>query len=286
MNEFLAVDSRLPELKALYLSCFEEDKRAADIIFQNILSSSYSYCARVDGELAAALYLLPCSLSDGGKNLKAHYLMGASTLQRFRGRGLMSGLIKYALEDAKSRGDLYSVLEPANPSLYDFYSRLGYRRAYQSSVFDFYSDNNINLNSNFQLLTKNSFDTWAELRFNICMNIRGSVQWTAPHLLYSSEVCAAYGGGALGCDFGYAVFIKDEQGVRVGELMCAPERLKELLTALAQTLGVDKLRVRCPVALAERAGIKNAEKIDMGMLLPLFGEELTAESAYLGLSLD
>lgn len=286
MNEFLTTDSRRPELKDLYLSCFDEDEQAADIIFSHILSTAFAYSARVDGELAAALYLLPCSLSDGGKTVKAHYLMGAGTLEKFRGRGLMSGLIKYALKDAERRGDLYSVLEPATPSLYDFYSRFGYRHAYQSGVFDFYPENNNNSNRNFHLLTKNSFDTWAELRFNICMSIRGSVQWSVPHLIYSSEVSAVYGGGALGCDFGYAVFIKDEQGFRVGELMCAPERLDEFLTALAHNLGADKLRVRCPVALTEKAGLANAEKINMGMLLSLGGENMPVDFSYLGLSFD
>lgn len=79
MNEFLAVDVATPELKALYLSCFDEDEKAADIIFSQILSKAKAYLARVDGETAAAVYLLPCSLSNGGDTVQAHYLMGAGT---------------------------------------------------------------------------------------------------------------------------------------------------------------------------------------------------------------
>lgn len=286
MNEFLAVDVATPELKALYLSCFDEDEKAADIIFSQILSKAKAYLARVDGETAAAVYLLPCSLSNGGDTVQAHYLMGAGTRENFRGRGLMSGLIKYALKDAASRGDLYSVLEPANPSLYNFYSRFGYRLAYQSSVFDFYPESYINSNSNFQLLTKNSFDTWAKLRFNICMDIRGSVQWSESHLRSCCEVSAAYGGGVLGCEYGYAVFIENEDGFSVGELVCIPEKLNELLTALAYSLGADKLKVRCPVGITNKLGL-DVQKIDMGMLLPLSGESIPLDfPSYLGLSLD
>ena len=38
----------------------------------------------------------------------------------------MSGLIRFALDDAKNRGDVFSVLFPADEGLYRFYSRLGY----------------------------------------------------------------------------------------------------------------------------------------------------------------
>lgn len=57
---------------------------------------------------------------------KSHYLCGASTDESFRGNGIMSRLIDFALDDAKNNGDVYSLLFPANDGLYGFYTKLGY----------------------------------------------------------------------------------------------------------------------------------------------------------------
>ena len=109
-------------LKALWLSSFEEDEKAADLFFERIMSFTHAYKAEENGELIAAVYLVDCTINGG----RAHYLCGAATRRDYRGKGVMSGLITFALDDAKRRGDKFSVLYPANEGLYRFYGRLGY----------------------------------------------------------------------------------------------------------------------------------------------------------------
>ena len=112
----------LPALKALWLTCFEEDERAAELFFERTMSFTHAYKATENGELIAAVYLVGCTLN----GRQAHYLCGAATRPDCRNRGVMSGLIRFALDDAKNRGDVFSVLFPADEGLYRFYSRLGY----------------------------------------------------------------------------------------------------------------------------------------------------------------
>ena len=114
----------LSHLKKLWLETFSEKPKAVDLFFCRNINNMNIYCAKTGDKIVSALYLLDCSLNEK----KAHYLCGASTKREFRRRGIMTGLIKYALDTAKKEGDCYSLLFPANQSekLYSFYGRLGY----------------------------------------------------------------------------------------------------------------------------------------------------------------
>ena len=113
----------IDELKNLWLSCFEDSEEATRLFFERNKNTYHAYTAILDSKIVSALYLIDCKL--GGEN--AHYLCGAATLPEYRKRGIMSALIEYSLNDAKSRGDRFSVLLPANAELYRFYSAHGYR---------------------------------------------------------------------------------------------------------------------------------------------------------------
>ena len=120
----------IDELKKLWLSCFDDSEEAVELFFERNKNTYHAYTAILDGKIVSALYLIDCKL--GGEN--AHYLCGAATLPEFRKRGIMGELIEYSLNDAKSRGDRFSVLLPANVGLYRYYSALGYRTSCAVSV--------------------------------------------------------------------------------------------------------------------------------------------------------
>ncbi len=107
------------KLKSLWINTFDEDETAVNIFFDNTMSYTSVYCAESDDKIVSAVYLIHCKLNDK----KAHYLCGASTDKSYRKMGIMSKLIKYALDDSE---DEYSLLFPANESLYGFYEKLGY----------------------------------------------------------------------------------------------------------------------------------------------------------------
>lgn len=113
----------IPALQSLWLEVFEEKPQAAKLFFNRNLSDTHIYIAAADTGLAAAVYLLDVTLNGA----RAHYLCGAATRESCRRQGIMSRLIAFALDDARQRGDRYSVLLPADEGLYAFYARLGYR---------------------------------------------------------------------------------------------------------------------------------------------------------------
>ena len=117
-----AVPEDIPALKELWLCCFDEKPEAAGLFFERIMSFAHAYKATAGERIVAAVYCVGCSLD--GK--PAHYLCGVATHPDFRGRGVMRGLMRFALADAEERGDAYSVLFPANEGLYRFYGMFGY----------------------------------------------------------------------------------------------------------------------------------------------------------------
>lgn len=133
------------QLKGLWLECFCEEQLAAELIFDKYFDVFEPYAAKADGKIASALYLVSGSLNGKG----AHYLCGAATLPEYRGQGIMTGLIEYALEDARKSGGKYSLLYPADEALYRFYSRLGYTagctakrvKLTRQQLKDIYTDN-------------------------------------------------------------------------------------------------------------------------------------------------
>lgn len=120
------------QLKMLWADSFCEERKAVDIIFDRYFDLFGAYCAEDNGKIVSALYLVSGSLN--GK--RAHYLCGAATLPQYRRRGIMKGLIEYALSRSAKDGDKYSLLFPANESLYSFYSRLGYASACSAKKFE------------------------------------------------------------------------------------------------------------------------------------------------------
>lgn len=112
----------ISKLKELWTECFCDLPEATELFFSRIINFANGYKAVFEHKIIASVYLIECTLNGH----KAHYLCGAATSAEYRKKGVMSGLIDYALADAKHRGHIYSVLFPANEGLYNFYARFGY----------------------------------------------------------------------------------------------------------------------------------------------------------------
>lgn len=112
----------IPQLKRLWMDTFNEEEQAVDLFFDRCKTFVSFYTASVDRKPVSMVFLVHSTLN--GK--KAHYLCSAATSKEYRGRGIMSSLIEYALEDARSKGECYSLLFPADNGLYDYYKRFGY----------------------------------------------------------------------------------------------------------------------------------------------------------------
>lgn len=75
-----------------------------------------------DDEVCAMASMLGVS----SKNIKGRYIYAVATAKKYRGRGICKKLMSRIEEEIKARGEEFSILVPAEKSLFEFYKKLGY----------------------------------------------------------------------------------------------------------------------------------------------------------------
>lgn len=256
-------DRDLPVLKSIWLSCFEEKEEAAELFFQRNKASFHAYVCERDGSPVSALYLIDCTLSGE----RAHYLCGAATLPAYRGRGSMSGLIGYALDDARQRGDRYSVLMPASDTLYGFYADFGYLPAcaVKSAVYSSATD---------RKACGGSPDL-QKLQAGCAGN---SLIWDAEYIRFAAAYYACYGAETVQSANAFAIF----QSGDPAEVYYAVYRDIEEVKALFAAARIERFRLTGPAD----SPLFDGEIIKpFGMIRPLCGDKIP-ENVCIGITLQ
>lgn len=94
--------------------------------FHNTHSSCVCLTLTQGEELTSALYLIDGELC----SQKGFYLFAAATFKKFRGKGYMAKLLQKAEDYARQNESSFIALVPAQGSLFEYYSRFGYKTAF------------------------------------------------------------------------------------------------------------------------------------------------------------
>ena len=113
----------------LWHRVFGDDEEYIKLFFRKAYFNSDTFAITVDDEVVSALYLLKAEIKCDGNTYEGRYLYAAATLPEYRGKGLMSQLIKEAAEYAAGKNFDFIALVPASDSLYNYYERFGYKEA-------------------------------------------------------------------------------------------------------------------------------------------------------------
>lgn len=113
----------LPSLRSLWKEAFGDGDTYLNRFFGTAYSPDRARCVTdADGEVTAALYWFDATL-DGEK---IAYLYAIATRRSHRGRGLCQSLMHDTHAILRARGYVAALLVPSEPSLFDFYARVGY----------------------------------------------------------------------------------------------------------------------------------------------------------------
>lgn len=134
MDNFTESQKRKRDMKKLWKETFHDTDRYIDLVFDNYFSLENTFVRYHENRLIAAMLTIGYEfqiLTREGKreHIRGMYLCGLATRPDWRGRGIMSELMKEAEEVAKARGFALSFLIPADNHLREYYSRNGYRTA-------------------------------------------------------------------------------------------------------------------------------------------------------------
>lgn len=237
------------------------------------------------GEIASMLFLLDGKMCISGKDYPSYYLYAACTAPKYRGRGIMSALLKAAEKTASDRNIRYICLLPAEDSLYDYYSRFGYQTAFSKKILTVTRDE-ITEESNF-VCDEAQINNLEKLRENAFNGI-DRFKWSNDAVNFAFEHTKMYGGNHFITCKGYALYSEIDDKMRVKEYAFTPAELTKTAAFLMKKHGTDKISFALPYNF--ECSIGKTELKRGGMILPIDfdAENLinNIKNAYLGLTLD
>ena len=122
MNIATPADSQIPGLRRLWQTAFGDTDAFLDDFFSTAYAPERSRCITVDGEVAAALYWLDCTL----EGARLAYIYAVATDPGQRGKGLCRALMADTARVLEQAGYQGIVLVPQKPSLIQMYAGMGY----------------------------------------------------------------------------------------------------------------------------------------------------------------
>lgn len=114
--------SKKEEAYGLWQLCFGDTDAFLSIYFRELYRADRTLVGYTDGIATTHLQCLPLELTAGGRSLPVNYVVAVCTHPDYAGRGLMKGQLQDALRLAKDRGEVASLLLPAEAWLFDYYA--------------------------------------------------------------------------------------------------------------------------------------------------------------------
>lgn len=232
-----AVDA--PAIIALWEAVFGDDAATIAHILDAFAGRGNVFVAEGEGTLQASLLAVPCHAGNGN----GVYLYALATKPECRGYGVMSGLMKFAEEEARSRGAAFSALIPASDSLFGFYEKRGYKTA---------SMRLLGKDAEAKSVADISFSTLTPEQY---LGLRGSVfdriyknlhpiHFSLSRTAFILDDLAAEGYGAAVSGAGYAIYHTETSFV--AELAADEVEAERLLCAIAGRTGKSRFLLTLP----------------------------------------
>jgi GNAT superfamily N-acetyltransferase len=251
------------QIRTLWRDIFGDNEEFIKMYFKRVYKDEYALAMERDGRIVSSLMLLPYSFNYYGATLPMGYIVGACTLPAERGRGWMKRLMDLAVEEMKRRGMAMAALIPASPSLFDFYERHGFTRAFDFSLCT-YSRSEYNNPSRYYRITRIAkFGREEEKFFNRKLKERliGVLHgkddvkniFRDNALAGGKVIMASREGGPCGMAFATPARRRDagseERSALARELLYDDESIKQaLLHAVSVEFGVERVMYRRPYA--------------------------------------
>ena len=122
------------KVKALWQLCFDDNEEFVEMYFRLRYKNEINIAIESGDEIVSALQMIPYPMTFCGDTVQTSYISGACTHPDFRGNGVMRELLSQAFAKMLRNGMYFSTLIPAEPWLFDYYTRMGYASVFQYSV--------------------------------------------------------------------------------------------------------------------------------------------------------
>ncbi|MCM1021391.1 MAG: GNAT family N-acetyltransferase [Muribaculum sp.] len=121
-------------VKRIWKECFDNSESFVNMFFSEVYDPDHLMLSEHDGKPVSSLLLQPFAINFHGVELPANYICGIATLPKFRMHGMMSALIRQALEKSYAQGAMLCCLNPTADYLYTYYRNFGFCPAFYTQM--------------------------------------------------------------------------------------------------------------------------------------------------------
>ena len=239
-----AAERDLPELTALWASCFPDPEEYIRFFYRENFSRISVPVLTVDEKPVSMIHLMDAAFADGENEFPVRFVYAVGTLPAYRGNGFARALLLSAVRAAKEGG--YGLFLKPVPSLKAYYSALGFAEDSRFRVFTAKPEPGESTPLSFSPLSARGYNRLRERAFSG----RPFVKWPDAHVKWCVDENAFCGGQTLALSFkgaprflmGYPV-----GGVlRISETDLSPEELRLSARPLCDRFGVSRLEAYLP----------------------------------------
>ncbi len=229
-----------------------------------------------DGETQSMAFVIPAALMHGGTSCSVWYVYAAVTATKSRGKGCFPVLLEEIVRCARDADVWGLFLRPGEPSLFDYYRRLGFHSAFSVESFSCKAK---------ELFTEDIDLTWQKVTDNYAVCRRYWLSMCGiPHVLWSDRV-TDYAvkhlekGGMVVSTKGMAMYRCGDDKLTVTELLCKPQDRETVLASLARCFACQKLDVVTP-------SLSGENEQEYGMFRAVKAIDTANSGWYMGFSLE
>ncbi len=276
MNYRLASPSDTANIRKLWEYCFDDPDEFNDWFFENRYQPHNTLVAAENGRIASALQLLPYTIQLRGQKMTTSYIVGVSTWPEDRGKGYITRLLRYALEEARRRKQWVNILLPFK---YEFYRKYGWETCYSHAIYSGSIDSfnsycreieitgqfrPVNKEKDIPLLNKFYLTFAKQLNGFVCRNSQDWMRLLDDIKLYQGHAYLYTDKEGLG---GYIIYYIENRKFSIREMAYTDQKSKYALLkfALGHSDIIDRIQWQRPNIYSEnfflqKYGIKRMEK--------------------------
>ncbi|NLG02302.1 MAG: GNAT family N-acetyltransferase [Clostridia bacterium] len=276
MHDILRTDL-ITGLKLLWKECFSEDDDAyIDFFFQNRFDEKNLYYEMENGEIYAAVHLLPCYVTIDGREQKALYGYAGGLRKKFRGLDRFKGVVENMLQKNPN-----VFLFCPKESLVDYYKQMGFVPCFCQDMIE--TDEALQDENKKNDLKISPLESAAyENMRNDFFQGEGYVRWDLNAIDYALKEKRFCGG------FTHLLHYKEHQYALIGEVKDQQLILEE--TTIPEEQLYDLLPSLCNIYGASRGtayvrGKKTSDPMCKKHLIGMSNHLITHQNAYMGLTL-
>ncbi len=274
MNRLMK-SSDLEALKQLWNQVFHDPAAFAEKAICTFAGEKNVFVCEENDTVIAMLLAVPVTM----QGEKGAYFYGLATKPACRAQGKMTALMEHAAEVLAQRGCRFITLIPAEESLFGYYEKHGFQKAFGLRTVKREIHRNIWSQGEFDSVTAKSL---LELRETYCP---GSVMLPLPQMMLVLGNLYAQGITIVSSAQGYGLYVRKGEVLCFLELQAENDRAAERLIEAAREKEVFAERAVVTVGANQTLFMGEGVHSDYGMIRFL-GEPMDLFDGYMRLMLD